>query len=153
MNNSIHLIDKNSSSLSNNFNDKKNIIFENKHEIILKSINICNILKSFIFNCNKEKLINLCHNIIIDNMCIENILEKFYNLGRIYKSILKEERYNLGLNKEQKFREINSIIYSLYNKINTRNKKINILNLPFDIKTPIIVGETPRVELKRLILN
>ena len=126
MNNSFHLIDKNSSTLSNDFNNKKKIIFENKHEIVLKSINIYNILKSFIGNSYKDKLINLCHDIIIDNMCIEKILEKFYNLGRIYKSILKEERYNLGLNKEQKFREINSIIYSLYNKINTRNKKINI---------------------------
>ena len=103
---------------------KKKIIFENKHEIVLKSINICNILKSFIGNSYKDKLINLCHDIIIDNMCIENILEKFYNLGRIYKSILKEERYNLGLNKEPRFREINSIIFSIYNQIHSKNKEL-----------------------------
>ena len=49
-------------------------------------------------------------------MCIENILEKFYNLGRIYRAILEEEKYNLGLYKEPKFREINSIIYTIYNE-------------------------------------
>ena len=124
MNNSFPLKDKNNISLSNNFNYQKIINFDNKHEIILKSINVCNILKSFICNSNKNKLIELCHNIIIDDMCIENILEKFYNLGRIYKSILKEERYNLGLNKEPRFREINSIIFSIYYQIHSKNKEI-----------------------------
>ena len=94
------------------------MIYENKHEKVLKDINIFNIIKSFIFNSNKDKLINICHNIIIEDMCIENILEKFYNLVRIYKSILEEERYNLGLNKDPRFREINSIIYFLIIIIN-----------------------------------
>ena len=50
MNNSFPLKDKNNISLSNNFNYQKIINFDNKHEIILKSINVCNILKSFICN-------------------------------------------------------------------------------------------------------
>ena len=112
-NNSLIITNSNSSfKLSND--DESKTIHENKHEKVLTSINIFNIIKSFIFNSNTDKLIKLCYDIIIEDMCIENILEKFYNLGRIYRSILEEEKYNLGLYKEPKFKEINSIIYTIY---------------------------------------
>ena len=115
INNSLIISESNSSNFKILTNGETKMIYENRHEKVLKSINIFNIIKSFIFNSNKDKLINICHNIIIEDMCIENILEKFYNLDRIYKSILEEERNNLGLNKDPRFREINSIIYSIYN--------------------------------------
>ena len=115
INNSLIISESNSSNFKILTNGETKMIYENRHEKVLKSINIFNIIKSFIFNSNKDKLINICHNIIIEDMCIENILEKFYNLVRIYKSILEEERNNLGLNKDPRFREINSIIYSIYN--------------------------------------
>ena len=49
-------------------------------------------------------------------MCVEIILEKFYNLSRIYNSILEMEKNNLGLCKEPRFREINTIVNSIYDK-------------------------------------
>ena len=51
-------------------------------------------------------------------MCIDTIIEKFYRLLRIYNSFAEAEKYNLGLNKEPKFRDINSIIYSMIKKNN-----------------------------------
>ena len=57
-------------------------------------------------------------------MCVETILEKFYNLGRIYKSIIDIEKYNLGLIKEPRFREINSLINDIYYKNKKWNQRI-----------------------------
>ena len=121
-NNSLIINENINQNLKLSNDDESKTIHENKHEKVLKSINIFNIIKSFIFKSNKDKLINLCHDIIIEDMCIENILEKFYNLGRIYRAILKEEKYNLGLYKEPKFREINSIIYTIYNECKKNDK-------------------------------
>ena len=56
-------------------------------------------------------------------MCVETILERFYNLGRIYKSITDIEKYDLGLNKDSRFREINSIIYDIKLRKNESRKK------------------------------
>ena len=56
-------------------------------------------------------------------MCVDIILEKFYNLSRIYNSILEQEKNNLGLNKEPRFREINSIINSIHEKEKKNNKE------------------------------
>ena len=97
---------------------------ENKTEIILKKINVFHIIKNF-FCCNnpKGKLISLCHEIIQNDMCVETILERFYNLGRIYKSITDIEKYNLGLIKDSRFREINSIIYDMKLRKNESRKK------------------------------
>ena len=86
---------------------------EGQKEKILKQLNIFNIIKSLFCKGYKEKLISLCHNIIIKDMCIEIIIERFYNLFNIYNSINDSEKYNLGLNKLQKFREINSIIFNI----------------------------------------
>ena len=49
-------------------------------------------------------------------MCVETILERFYNLRRIYNSILDNEKYNLGLTKEPKFRELISLINAIDNQ-------------------------------------
>ena len=97
---------------------------EAKNEKILRKINVFCIIKSFICNDNKSKLISLCHELIINDMCIENVLEKFYNLRRIYQTINDVDKYKLGLNQEPRFREINSKI----NEICYSNKKVNIKN-------------------------
>ena len=96
---------------------------ENKTEKILRQIHVFNIIKSFFCNGKKDKLISLCHEIITKDMCVEIILEKFYNLSRIYNSILEQEKNNLGLNKEPRFREINSIINSIHGKEKKNNKE------------------------------
>jgi len=122
MNNSFKLSEKNSIYLktSTSINEEP----ENKTEVILKKINVFHIIKNF-FCCNnpKDKLISLCHEIIQNDMCVETILERFYNLGRIYKSITDIEKYDLGLNKDSRFREINSIIYDIKLRKNESRKK------------------------------
>ena len=58
---------------------------------IMKQINYCHILKSFLcFKDKKNKLINLCENIINEDMSIERILERFYNFNIIEENRLKE---------------------------------------------------------------
>ena len=98
---------------------------KNKNVFILKKINIINVIKSFICNSNKDKLVSLCHDIIITDMCIETILQKFYNLERIYNELLDINKYDLGLNKNQKFRQLNSIINVLNNEIKKQNNKLD----------------------------
>ena len=90
--------------------------YEDKKEKILKKINIFNIIKSFFCNGYKDKLITLCHDIIKKDMCIETILERLYNLNRIYNSILETEKYNLGLKNDPRFQKLNSILNNIINK-------------------------------------
>ena len=101
-------------NLNENYDDKK--------EKVLKKINIFNIIKSFFFNGNKDKLISLCHDIIKNDMCIETILERFYNLNRIYNSIMEMEKNNLGLKNDQRFQKLNAILKDIINK-DTNNIK------------------------------
>ena len=49
-------------------------------------------------------------------MCIETILERLYNLNRIYNSILETEKYNLGLKNDPRFQKLNSILNNIINK-------------------------------------
>ena len=114
MNNSFKLDEKNN---SNSIFESINNETVTKNEIILKKINFLNVVKSFCcFKSDKDKLIELCHDIIVKDMCVETILQRFYNLNRIYDAILDIEKYNLGLNKDQRFREINNIINIIYNQ-------------------------------------
>ena len=120
-----------SNSTFDNIDDENNKKYKNKNEYILKQINILNIIKSFFCKSYKDKLIELCDDIIIKDMCVETILERFYNLRRIYNSILDNEKYNLGLTKEPKFRELISLINAIDNqtKIKTsfnNNKRLNL---------------------------
>ena len=122
MNNSFKLSEKNNIYIKTSISMNEEP--ENKTEVILKKINVFHIIKNF-FCCNnpKGKLISLCHEIIQNDMCVETILERFYNLGRIYKSITDIEKYDLGLNKDSRFREINSIIYDIKLSKNESRKK------------------------------
>ena len=120
MNYSFKITEKNNIFMktSENLDDEN----ESQKEKVLKRINILNIIISLCCKGNKEKLITLCRNIIINDMCIETIIERFYNLLNIYYSIRDLEKYNLGLNKMQNFKEINSIIYNINNKIASGTK-------------------------------
>ena len=112
INNSFILSEKNSINIE--CSKIKYNPLENKNEKIFRRINIFNVIKSFICNDNKSKLISLCHELVIEDLCVENILEKFYNLRRIYHSISDSDKNKLGLNKEPRFREINSKINDIY---------------------------------------
>ena len=98
-------------------NDKSN--YSKISNKVIKSINYYHILKSYLcFNDKKTKLINICHNIIIEDMCVERILKRFYNLENIYHYISnhKKEKYQIFRNK--RFKEINKYIYDINNEIN-----------------------------------
>ena len=113
MNNSFKLTEKNDINITESENGYEKS--ESVKEKVLKSINVLYIIKSFFCNGNKDKLISLCHELIIKEMCVDTIMEKFYILLRIYNSFPEAEKCNLGLYKEQRFREINSVIYSIIN--------------------------------------
>ena len=87
---------------------------EGKMKIIINKINFCDVFKS-LFCCknNKIKLINICDNLIKEDICIEKILYRFYKLDNF---LSKKERYALNLDKNEKFKEINYYINKIYNE-------------------------------------
>ena len=100
-------------------NDKKN---ENINKIEFKKINYYFILKSyFCFNDKMTKLINIYHNIIIENMCIERILERFYNLEKVYHFFSNKEKEKLKSFKNRRFKEIKKYIYRIDDEKNKFN--------------------------------
>jgi len=90
----------------------------------MKEINYFKVIKSyFCFKDNKSKLIQLCHNLIIEDMSVERILQRLYNLERIYYSFLKEEKGKIKLIKIKRFKEINKCLVDINNEIyNSKNK-------------------------------
>ena len=125
LNNSFKLSEKNSICIEPSDNINEEIDSENSK--ILDKINIFHIIKSFACNGNRDKLITLCNERIIKDMCVETILERFYSLGTIYNLIIKEEdeKDNLSFYKEQRFKDINSIINDIINKIKIPKRKID----------------------------
>ena len=98
-------------NISFNLNKNKDkVLFSNikRKEDILQKINIFNIVKSSFCCSNKDKLISLCHELIINDMSVENILERFYKLENIFNSVFSCPKYN-----QSKFKEIKSIIDSI----------------------------------------
>jgi len=67
-------------------------------------------------------------------MCVETILQRFYNLRRIYNTILDNEKYNLGLIKEPKFRELISLINAIDNQTKIKKSFTNINNNKLNVK-------------------
>jgi hypothetical protein len=97
---------------------------KNINNKFVKEINYFQVIKSyFCFKNNKSKLIQLCDNLIIEDMSVERILQRLYNLERIYYSFLKEEKGKIKLIKIKRFKEINKCILDINNEIyNTTNK-------------------------------
>jgi len=80
----------------------------------MKNINYYHILKSYLcFKDNKSKLINLCHNTIIENMSVERILERFYNLDNINNFFIKDETVKFNYIKNNSSKETNKYNYDL----------------------------------------
>jgi len=75
------------------------------NNIHLEQVNYFHILKSyFCFKDKKTEMINLCKDIIREDMCIERILEKFYNLEKLshHYSDIKKEKLKISKNKGYK---------------------------------------------------
>ena len=96
---------------------KKNII--NK---ILEQINYFHIIKSFLcFKDKKTELINLYHNIIIEDMCVEKIIGRFYNLDRIYQNFFHEEKEKINIVQNKELKLINEYTYKIHKEIKNEN--------------------------------
>ena len=81
---------------------------------ILKNLNYYNFIKSyFCFKDNKSKLINLCHKIITEDMCIERILERLYNLENLKHHFPKIEKENSNFLENIRLNEIKKYIYKI----------------------------------------
>ena len=92
---------------------------------IMQKINYYHILKSFLcFEDKKTKLINLCHNIVTEDMSIERILERFYNLEKIYHLLPNEEKTKFKFINNNRLKEVNQYIYTVKND-NIKKNNIN----------------------------
>jgi len=89
---------------NNNFRiEKIDSINDNK---ILSKINYYHIIKSFLcFKDEKTKLINNCYEYINRDKCIENILERFYNIENIYFRLSNEAKKKVKIIKKKKQKE------------------------------------------------
>ena len=127
-NNEYH--DKKKKSKNNNASKEEILIKKEKNNNsslnskIIKEINYYDILKSyFCFKDNRTKLINICHNIISEDMSIEHLLKRLNQLENAYKYYYQRENEKFMHIKNKKFKEINKCI-----------DKINITNFLKEIK-------------------
>ena len=114
-------------SIDNNKNDKTekmNKISLNKN--LINEINYFNIIKSYLcFKDKKTELFNLCYDIIIEDMSIESVLKRMYDLEELYNLFFKEENEKLTLNKNERFKNINNSIYKI-KKVDKKRKLIKV---------------------------
>ena len=95
-----------------NENNKMKKVIENNKE--LKKINYFHILVSYLcFKNKKSEIINLCDDIITEDLCVERILKRLYNLERFYS--------DLSLNEEKVFK---NKIFELKNLKSKQNNSI-----------------------------
>ena len=126
----IDILNKNNQiQFNNNLNNIKKLNIEkeitnkkdskNNNKInILNNINYYNIIMSYLFCKNKKtELINLCHNIINEDLCIERILKRMYDLENLYNYSTNEENCKMKLNKNNRFKEIKKCINEIYNEL------------------------------------
>jgi len=104
---------------SNNIKLKDKNLKE-KNIKVLKNLNFFDIIKStFCFKDAKTKLINLIHKIIKEDICIDRILSRLYNLEKIYCLIKNEEYDKRKFYRKEEFRKINDYLF----QINYETKK------------------------------
>ena len=142
--NNINNLDKiDSTKINRNLNDEKEEQIKNTRNKIIDDINIFHIIKSYF--CCKDKtseLVNLCNNIIMEDLCIERILQRLYNLEQIYNFFSNIEKEKLESIKNKRFNDINNYIYKIkddkniviYNRSNIDKNTTNIKDNPSEIK-------------------
>ena len=103
------------------FEKIKKINKSNINNKILKELNYFYILKSyFCFKDKKTRLINLCQNIVLEDICIEKLLKRLYNLESIYNN-QQENKDKFELIKNWRFNILYKYIYKI-NKELIKNK-------------------------------
>ena len=100
----------------------ENIINDKIIEKTFESINYFHLIKSYFccFKDKKTKLINHCHKIMNDDLCVENILEKFYISETINNYFLNKKHKKIDYIKCNKFK----IIEHYISTINQEEKKV-----------------------------
>ena len=92
---------------------------------INKKINYLHIIKSlFCFNDKKTKLIDLCHNIVTEDISIERIFERFYILENAYHFMTDKKNKNL-FNENENLKEICKYINEIYHDDISQKENIN----------------------------
>ena len=84
--------EKSNDNNNNMFNENEKIkkVINNNKE--LKKINYFHILISYLcFKTKKTEIINLCDDIVTEDLCVERILKRFYNLERLYPNFPSNE--------------------------------------------------------------
>ena len=67
-------------------------------------LNYCDVLLSYLcFKNNNSKIIKLCDELIDEDLCIENILSRIYELENVINILLKIEQINYNINEHEKF--------------------------------------------------
>ena len=115
-------IDKITNEEENDYNNNKN----KKINDIFKKINYYHIFKSiFCFKDKKSQLIDICHQIISEDLCIERIIERLINLEMAYNLLDKDNENNFKLIKNNRFNELINFISNLdfEIKIDSLNKE------------------------------
>ena len=98
----------------------------NKIKRIFKNINYCHIFKSlFCFKDKRSQLINMCHEIITEDLCVERIIERFNNLEMGYNCLYKEQENEFKFLDNKRFKEMIDFISNikLEMKIDPFNKE------------------------------
>ena len=112
----------------------KDVILKERNIKILKNLKLFNIIKSFFcFKDAKSKLIDLCNKIINEDICIDRILSRLYNLEKVYSLIENEEYNKCSLYRKEEFQKINNYLFQInyeiegnINNKSEKNKKENI---------------------------
>ena len=105
---------------------------------ILKKIKFFHIIKSyFCFKTNRTQLINICNKIVNQDLCVESILGRLYELEKLNSLFSRKKLSKLNLLTIKKFETISHYINEIYketkSKINNKNgidksKNDNIIN-------------------------
>ena len=81
---------------------------------VLKNLNYFDILKSFFcFKNVKIKLIDLCNKIINEDICIDRILIRQYNLEKIYSLIKNQEYDKYKYNRKEEIKKVNDYLFQI----------------------------------------
>ena len=85
-------------------------------------LNYCNVLLSYLCCKNdNSKIIKLGEELVDEDLSVENILSRIYELENVVNILLKKEQINYKVNEHEKFKEISKCIYEIEKK--NLNKK------------------------------
>ena len=81
---------------------------------VLKNLNCFDVIKSFFcFKNAKKKLIDLCNRIINEDISIDRILNRQYNLEKVYSLIENQEYDKFKFNRKEDIKKINDYLFQI----------------------------------------